>query len=106
MTLSAKEITAHYSSSLQALREIAWSYYYQGQLNNAMNLFKQGSQLLGFPEIAVSDQTAFLLKYAEFLIANYFLTNQDEELTRATTLQAQAMALSSQDQQGRPQHSI
>ncbi|GHO83916.1 tetratricopeptide repeat protein [Dictyobacter formicarum] len=99
MALSAEEITAHYTSTLHALGEIAWSYYYQGQLDDAMKLFEQGSHLLGFPEIAVIDRARFLLRYAEFVIANYFLTNQDEELMLTIIHQAQETARHSQDQQ-------
>ncbi|GHO82712.1 hypothetical protein KSZ_07180 [Dictyobacter formicarum] len=98
MALSAKEITTHYTSSLHSLGEIAWSYYYQGQLDGAMQLFERGSHLLDFPEITDLDQAQFLLKYAEFLIANYLLTNQNEDLALTTIDRAQAAARKSQDQ--------
>lgn len=99
MALSAKEITAHYTSLLHSLSEIAWSYYYQGQLDDAMKLFERGSHLLDFPEITDLDQAQFLLRYAEFVIANYFLTNQDEELMLTIIHQAQETARHSRDQQ-------
>ncbi|GCE09753.1 tetratricopeptide repeat protein [Dictyobacter aurantiacus] len=98
MALSIEEITANYTSSLHALGEIAWSYYYQGQLDDAMRLFEWGSQLLDFPEITALSQAQFLLRYAEFLIANYFLTNQDEEMVLTSIDRAQAAASKSHDQ--------
>jgi tetratricopeptide (TPR) repeat protein len=65
--------------SLNALSEIANAYYFQGQLDDALHLFQVGEQWLSAKETQPVDQMSFLLKYGQFLIYYYFLTNREED---------------------------
>lgn len=79
MSLSVEAIAERYVLSLNALSEIANAYYFQGQLDDALHLFQVGEQWLPAKEIQPVDQMGFLLKYGQFLIYYYFLTNREED---------------------------
>ncbi len=98
MFLSAEDISEHYTDTLRTLSEIAGAYYYQGQLNEALRLFQTGEQLLRLREVLEADRVAFLLKYAEFLVDYYFLTNQEEERMRVVVRQAREAVTASGDE--------
>lgn len=97
MSLSSEALSKRYTSSLQAISEIANAYYYQGRIDEALRLFQGGEQWLAAPEAASRDQLHFLLKYGQFLIHYYFLTNKMEEIMSSVARQALQAAEASQD---------
>lgn len=79
MSLSVEAIAERYAVSLNALSEIANAYYFQGRLDDALRLFQVGEQWLSAQEVQPMDQMSFELKYGQFLIYYYFLTNREED---------------------------
>jgi tetratricopeptide (TPR) repeat protein len=78
--LSPQSLTERYATSLQALSEIAETYYFQGKLDSAFRLWQTSEQLLKGSEVGSIDQMKFLLCYGRFLVQYYFLTNSEEKL--------------------------
>lgn len=97
MFLTTEEISERYLRALLAIEESAGAYYYQGRLAEALALFQSGERLLHFPEVRAPERVGFLLKYAEFLVDYYFLTNQEERLMRTLVQQTRDEALASGD---------
>lgn len=97
MFLSIGEISERLTDALRAIEEIAGAYYYQGRLNEALTLLQSGEQVLRFREVQEMDRVDFLLHYADFLIDNYFLTNQNEKLMRMIVRQTREEALTNGD---------
>lgn len=97
MFLSDGDITERYAHELRSIEEIAGAYYYQGRLTDAFSLFQTGEQLLHFQEVQPPDRVSFLLKYAEFLVDHYFLTNQEERRMRTIVQRTQEEATTSGD---------
>lgn len=98
MFLSIGEISERLADALRAIEEIAGAYYYQGRLAEALTLLQSGEQALRFREVQEIDRVDFLLHYADFLIDNYFLTNQNEKLMRAIVRQAREEAIANGDE--------
>lgn len=99
MFLSTEDISERYADALQALSEIAGAYYYQGQLADALNLFRTGERLTHFQEVPEAERVSFILTYAEFLVDHYFLTNREEDLMRTIVLRAREEASANGDEQ-------
>jgi tetratricopeptide (TPR) repeat protein len=97
MFLSAQALNERYSTSLQALREIAEAYYFQGRLDDAFHLWRTAEQLLATPEVGSIDKMKFLLRYGRFLVQYYFLMNSEETLMLSIVQQAQQEAETLQD---------
>ncbi|GHO46368.1 tetratricopeptide repeat protein [Ktedonospora formicarum] len=97
MSLSSEALSERYASSLQTISEIANAYYFQGRIDEALRLFQGGEQWLAAPEAASRDKLYFLLKYGQFLIHYYFLTNKMEEIMSSVVRQALQAAEASQD---------
>lgn len=100
MSLSVEAIAERYAVSLNALSEIANSYSFQGQLADALRLFQVGEQWLSAREIQPQDQVNFLLKYGQFLIHRYFLTNREEDPMLSVIQRARQAAEACQDEAG------
>lgn len=98
MFLSIGEISERLADVLRAIEEIAGAYYYQGRLAEALALLQSGEHALRFREVQEIDRVDFLLHYAEFLIDNYFLTNQNEKLMRAIVQRAREEAMADGDE--------
>lgn len=97
MFLTTEEISERYVRALLAIEESASAYHYQGRLADALALLQSGERLLGFPEVRTTERVSFLLKYAEFLVDYYFLTNQEERLMRTVVQQTRDEAVASGD---------
>ncbi|MDQ2715881.1 MAG: hypothetical protein M3Z08_13305 [Chloroflexota bacterium] len=100
MSLSVEAIAERYAISFNALSEIASAYYFQGQLDEALRLFQAGEQWLSAQEVQPVDQMSFLLKYGQFLIHNYFLTNRDEDRMLSIVQRARQAAETIQNEAG------
>jgi len=98
MFLPTEAITERYTALLQALSEIAEAYYFQGSLDDAFRLWQSGEQLLASKEIQPNVKVKFLLRYAGFLVNNYFLTNRKEELMQTLVWRAHQEAEATQDE--------
>lgn len=92
MFLTEKAIANHYTTTLQSLSEIAEAYYFQGRLDDAFRLWQTSEQLLVDREIQPAERVKFLLRYGQFLIHNYFLTNHEEDLMLSVIRRAQQEA--------------
>ena len=99
MFLKNEAISERYANALLAIENIAGAYYYQGRLADALALWQSGEQLLHFEEVREAERVGFLLKYADFLVDHYFLTNQQERLMRTIVQQAREEAIAGEDEQ-------
>jgi tetratricopeptide (TPR) repeat protein len=100
MVFTSAQISERYTSLLHAMSEIAGAYSYQGRLADALQLLALADQCLPFQEVQRADKVRFLLKYAELLVANYFLTNQEEHRMHLMVQRAREEVEESQDEQG------
>lgn len=100
MSLSTEAISERYATSLQATSEIANAYYFQGRLDEALRLFQAGEQWLSLQEVSPEHKLSFLLKYGQFVIHYYFMTNSEEERMRSLAQQARQLAEARQDAPG------
>jgi tetratricopeptide (TPR) repeat protein len=100
MSLSAETITERYTTSLNALSDIAEAYYFQGGLDDAFRLWQSAEPLLAFREIQPADRMKFWLHYGDFLVFNYFLTSREKELMESIVQRARQEAEALQDEAG------
>ena len=98
MFLTTDEISERIAKALLAIEESVEAYYYQGRLADALTLLQSGERLLDFPEMRVSRRVGFLLRYSEFLVDYYFLTNQEERRMRTVVQQARDEAMACEDE--------
>jgi tetratricopeptide (TPR) repeat protein len=94
---SEESLGERYATTLEALREIAEAYYYQGRLDDTLHLWTIGEQLVAGAEVLPADQVRFLLGYASFLVDDYFLTGREEELMQTVVERARQGAQALQD---------
>ena len=85
-------ITDHFTSVIYSLCEIAELYYYLSKLDEAVDVLKTGLQLTSAKEVHLRDRVKLTLQYGRILVAHYFLTNKDFDLTLATALDAKQLA--------------
>lgn len=100
MSLSTKAISERYAISLKATSEIANAYYFQGSIDEALQLFQAGELMLSLQEVSQEDKLNFLLKDGQFMIHYYFLTNREEERMSSLAQQARQLAEARQDELG------
>jgi tetratricopeptide (TPR) repeat protein len=95
--ISEETLSERYTTTLEALREIAEAYYFQGRLDDALHVWRVGEQLLAGAEVLPGDQATFLLGYASFLVDNYFLSGREKELMQTVVERARQSAQALQD---------
>lgn len=98
MSLSREAIAERYTTTLQALDEIAEAYYFEGSLDEALQIWQAGEQVLVGKEVLSADRVKFLLGYGRFLVNYYFLTNREETLMQAIVQRSQQGAEALQDE--------
>jgi tetratricopeptide (TPR) repeat protein len=98
MFFTSEEVSERYVGALRAIEEVAGAYYYQGRLAEALLLFQNGEPLVHYQEVPEGSRLSFLLSYADFLVDNYFLTNQNEKLMRVIVQRAREEAIESGDE--------
>jgi len=91
-TNSYHSISDHFTSVIYSLCEIAELYYYLAKLDEATDVLKTGLQLTSAKEVHLRDRVKLTLQYGRVLVANYFLTNRDFDLTLATSHEARQLA--------------
>ncbi|GER91410.1 hypothetical protein KDW_55720 [Dictyobacter vulcani] len=99
MFLTDEAITERYATVLRSLSEIAEAYYFQGSIDEARKIWQCAQTLLIDQEVQSEQRVKFLLRYGQFLIQYYFLTNHDEDLMHSVVQQAQQGAQNLQDEE-------
>lgn len=97
----AHKFLNRYTLVMHSICELANAYYYQGRLADALQLLDLGDQCLQFGEVEEADKVSFLLTYAELLVANYSLTNQQEDRMQLIVERAREAVEASQNEQGK-----
>jgi tetratricopeptide (TPR) repeat protein len=103
MQLSASmndEFTSHYTTAIDALCEIARSYFFLGRLGDALHVLHTSLHLIEVGEVAQKDHLKLLLLYGKVLTVEHLIHRGDTDLMFATIHQAQQIAESAQTQQG------
>lgn len=100
MSLTFEELNERYGLALQALSEIAEAYYFQGMLEESLQVWRSGELILGGAEVDPMERTNFLLTYGRFLVQYYYLTSHEEELMLEVIQRARQGAEGLQDEVG------
>ncbi len=93
-------LTRHYTTAMDALREIANSYFFLGRLGDALRLLHMSLHMIEAGEVAPQDRLKLLLLYGKVLIVDHLLHRGDTDLMFSTILQAKQVAEAAQTQQG------
>jgi len=94
------EFTRYYTAAIDALCEIARSYFFLGRLGDAMHVLRMSLHVIEAGEVAQKDRLKLLLLYGKILTVDHLLHRGDTDLMFSIILQAQQIAESAQDQQG------
>lgn len=100
MFLTEDTIAQRYEISLQSLADIADAYYFQGRLDDAFRLWQTSEPLLTEREVQPVEQMKYLLRYGDFLIHYFFLSNREEERMLSVVQRARQAAEALQDTSG------
>ncbi|HET8842745.1 MAG TPA: tetratricopeptide repeat protein [Ktedonobacteraceae bacterium] len=100
MFLTEDAIAQRYEFSLHSLADIADAYYFQGRLDDAFRLWQTSEPLLTEREVQAVEQMRYLLRYGDFLIHYYFLSNREEKRMFSVVQQARLAAEALQDTSG------
>jgi tetratricopeptide (TPR) repeat protein len=95
-----EDLTKHYTIAIDALCEIARSYFALGRSNDAQHLLQTSLHLLEASEVKPQHRLKLLLLYGQVLVVDHLLTRGDADLLFSTILQAKQLAEGAQDQQG------
>jgi tetratricopeptide (TPR) repeat protein len=95
-----EDLTKHYIIAIDALCEIAKSYYILGRSSDAQHLLRTSLRLLEASEVKPQHRLKLLLLYGQILVVDHLLTRGDADLLFSTILQAKQLAEGVQDQQG------
>ncbi len=94
------EFTRYYTAAIDALCEIARSYFFLGRLGDALHVLGMSLRMIEAGEVAQKDRLKLLLLYGRVLTVDHLLHRGDTDLMFSTILQAQQIAELAQDQQG------
>ena len=94
------ELIRHYITAIDALREIADSYFFLGRLGDALRLLHTSLDMIEAGEAAQKDRLKLLLLYGKVLNVDHLIHRGDSDLMFSTILQAKQIAEAAQDQQG------
>jgi tetratricopeptide (TPR) repeat protein len=92
--------TRHYTTAIDALCEIARSYFFLGRLGDALHLLGTSLHMIEAGEVAPQDHLKLLLLYGRILTVDHLISRGDTDLMFSTILQAKQVAEATQDQQG------
>ena len=95
------ELTRYYTATIDALCEIARSYFFLGRLGDALHVLLLSLHMIEAGEVAQKDLLKLLLLYGKILTVDHLLHRGETDLLFSTILQAQQIAESAQDQQGK-----
>jgi len=94
------EMTRHYTTAIDALYEIANSYFFRGSLSDALRLLDTSQHMAEADEVAPQDRLKLLLLYGKILTVDHLITRGDTDLMFSTILQAKQIAEAVVAQQG------
>lgn len=94
-------LNRHYTTAIDALCEIARAYFFHGRGGAALHLLQRSLSLTEADEVAQTDRLKLLLLSGRVLIVDHLLHRGDPDLMFSTVRQAQQVAESIEDQQGR-----
>jgi tetratricopeptide (TPR) repeat protein len=94
------DFTRYYTVAIDALCEIARSYFFLGRLEDALHVLRMSLHMTEAGEVAQKDRLKLLLLYGKILTVDHLLHRGETDLLFSTILQAQQIAKSAQDQQG------
>ncbi len=94
------EFTGHYTIAIDALCEIARSYFFLGRLGDALHVLRMSLQVTEAGEVARKNRLKLLLLYGKVLTVDHLLHRGDTDLMFSTIFQAKQIAESAQTQQG------
>jgi tetratricopeptide (TPR) repeat protein len=94
------DLTRYYTAAIDALCEIARSYFFLGRLGDALNVLCICLQMREAGEVAQKDHLKLLLLYGKVLTVDHLLHRGETDLLFSTLLQAHQIAEATQDQQG------
>src|SRR5258706_11876963 len=90
----------HYTTAIDALCEIANSYFFLGRLGDALRLLHTSVHMIEAGEVAPQARLKLLLLYGKVLTVDHLINRGDTDLMFSTILQAKQIAEAAQDQQG------
>ncbi|HEX4716092.1 MAG TPA: tetratricopeptide repeat protein, partial [Ktedonobacteraceae bacterium] len=93
------ELTRHYTAAIDALSEIARSYFFLGRLGDALHLLQTSLHLIEVGEGAQTDRLKLLLLSGKVLTVEHLLHRGDAELMFSTIRQAKQIAEAVEAQQ-------
>ncbi|HLZ58512.1 MAG TPA: tetratricopeptide repeat protein [Ktedonosporobacter sp.] len=97
---SPEALSEQYKTAIQAICEIAISYYMLGRSNDALHALEAGLELGEGKEVSPQDRLKLLLQQAKIFVDDYFQTNRDYDLALETVLSAKKLAESIAEEQG------
>jgi len=80
------EFTRHYTTAIDALCEIAHSYFFLGRLDDAQHLLRTSLQMIEASEVVPQDHLKLLLLYGKVLTVDHLIHRGDTDLMFSTTL--------------------
>ncbi len=99
-TLTNDELSERYTTAVDALYEIAHSYFFRGRLDNALHLLHTSLHMIETSEATYQDRLKLLLLYGRVLTVDFLIHRGDTDLMFSTILQAKQSAEAAQDRQG------
>jgi tetratricopeptide (TPR) repeat protein len=94
------DLTRHYTTAVDALCEIARSYFYLGRLGDALHLLPTTLHIIEAGEVASPGRLKLLLLHGKVLTVDHLIHRGDGNLMFSTILQAKQIAEAAQAQQG------
>ncbi len=93
-------LTKYYTTAIDALREIANSYFFLGRLGDALHLLHTSVHMIEAGEVAPQARLKLLLLYGKVLTVDHLINRGDTALMFSTILQAKQVAEAAEEQQG------
>jgi tetratricopeptide (TPR) repeat protein len=90
----------HYTTAIDALCEIARTYFFLGRVGDALYLLDTSVHMIEAGEVAPLDRLKLLLLYGKVLTVDHLIHRGDADLMFSTILQAKQLAEAAEAQQG------
>src|SRR5215469_5925999 len=99
-TSTNETLTRYYTTAVDALREVANSYFFLGRLGDVLRLLHTSVHMIEAGEVAPQDRLKLLLLYGKVLTVDHLINRGDTDLMFSTILQAKQAAEAAEAQQG------
>src|ERR1700730_4291858 len=97
-TVTNDEVSKQYTIAIDALCEIARTYFFLGRLAAARHILHTSLSLVETNTSEPQQRLKLLLEYAKILIVDHLLTHKDADLLFSTILQTKHLAEAAHDQ--------